>query len=49
MVQIALQVFMAIFEIVIGRQGISSNPWCLTGIVGPDRPPRPVPQWPGPR
>jgi membrane protease YdiL (CAAX protease family) len=33
MVQIALQVAMAIFEIVIGRQGISSNPWCLTGSM----------------
>lgn len=33
MVQIALQVVMAILEIVIRRQGISSNPWCLTGSM----------------
>ena len=33
MVQIALQVVIAIFEIVIGRPGLTSNPWCLTGSM----------------
>jgi len=33
MVQIALQGVIAIFEIVIGRPGLTSNPWCLTGSM----------------
>ena len=33
LVQIALQVVIAVFEIVIRRPGLTSNPWCLTGSM----------------